>query len=82
MTNKVTVKFTDLTIGISYGPPGTLRLAWPAAATSPGYHPLSADLITGPLTNTVSGTVVSEGSESAIYVNPTNSGQFYRVVYP
>jgi hypothetical protein len=62
--------------------PGTVRISWPAAATIQGFRLVSTDLVTGPVTNPVSATVLTTGAESAVTVTPASAVQYYRLAYP
>jgi hypothetical protein len=81
-TISVDIQISEVDLKISQGPTNTLRLAWPAGATTRGYKLFSAPEVTVPFNNAVSAAVVTEGTESAVYVAPTNGAVFYRVIYP
>lgn len=79
---EVTEEVTAYALKAAKGPANTVRLSWPAAATSQGFQLFSADAITGPFTNAVSETVATEGTESAVNVTPAGAGRFYRLGKP
>ena len=62
----VGVQVTELRLGIGGGPGNSVRVAWPVSATLQGFVLRSADAVADPYTNTVGGTIVTEGSESAL----------------
>ncbi len=69
-------------VDIGPGPAGTVRLAWPAAATAQGWILRSAATITDPIINAVPGTVVTEGDRSVLYLSPAGTAQFYQLRSP
>jgi hypothetical protein len=81
-TITVQIQIAELNLHISQGPTNTVRLAWPAGATTQGYKLVATADVTAPFTNAVSATLVTEGAESAVYVPPTNGALFYRLSHP
>jgi hypothetical protein len=69
-------------LSISHGSQGTVRLTWPATATTQGFRLVSADRVDAPTTNAVPGIALTEGDQSVLNLTPTTSTQFYRLVYP
>lgn len=61
---------------------GTVRLSWPAEATTQGFKLYSADTASAPLTNRVATPVAVEGIQSVVRVAPASAPKFYRLAYP
>lgn len=81
-TGKVTVTITPCVLKVTMSSANTLRLSWPAAATSQGFSLRSSDQITNSFSQTVSTVIATEGTDSVTYITLTNQVRFYRLIKP